>query len=72
MSSRAETIIDRCLRLSSEIQSRGHSDKETLLYAYVSERLSKSFDTYEEELDDGVQYLCRCRGINVMKKLNKL
>jgi hypothetical protein len=72
MNSLAETVIDRCLRLSSEIHNRGVSDKETLLYHYVEKRLSKSFTAYEDELDGGVQYLCRCRGVNVMKKLNKL
>ena len=52
-----------------QLEKHKGTDREELLLVYVNERLNKSFNTYQEELDSGLDYLKRRNEVNVMKRL---
>lgn len=65
-------IRDFCNRMLNDLSKHKNTDKEDLLLQYVNERLNKSFDTYQKELDQGLEYLKRRNELNVVRKLNRL
>lgn len=65
-------ITNFCKRAIKELQQYKGQSKEEILMKRVSERLDKSFETYQKELADSTEYLLRRKEINVLRKLNKL
>ena len=61
-----------CKHALTELSKHKNYDKEDLLLQHINERLTKSFDTYQKELDTSIDYLQRRNELNVMKKMNKL
>lgn len=61
-----------CKTALKELDKHKNSNKEHLLLQHIDERLTKSFNTYQEELDSSVDYLQRRNELNVVKKLNRL
>lgn len=61
-----------CLTLIEELQEYKISTKEELFLKYVNERLNKSFESYQEDLRIGLEYLERRKEINVLRKMNRL
>ena len=49
-----------------------NKDKEELMLQFVNERLNKSFDSYQKELQQGIDYLKRRNELNVLRRMNKL
>lgn len=61
-----------CIHLLKDLKEYNHTNKEDLLLKYINERLDKSFETYQEELQTGFEYLKRRNELNVIRKLNRL
>ena len=61
-----------CKQALKELSNYKNPDKEDLLLQHINERLTKSFDTYQEELDSSIEYLQRRDELNVVKKMNRL
>ena len=53
------------------LQGYKHS-KEELMLRYVSERLNKSYETYQKELSQGLSFLEQKHEKSLLKRLNKL
>ena len=47
-------------------------DKNTLMTQYVTERLDKSFNQYDKELQQSIQFLTRKHEKSLIKRINKL
>lgn len=47
-------------------------DKNTLMPQYVTERLDKSYNQYDKELQQSIQFLTRKHEKSLIKRLNKL
>lgn len=65
-------ITNFCRRTIKELQQYKGQSREDILMKRVTERLDKSFETYQKELSDSTEYLLRRKEINVLRKLNKL
>lgn len=65
-------ITNFCKRTIKELQQYKGQSREDILMKRVTERLDKSFETYQKELSDSTEYLLRRKEINVLRKLNKL
>lgn len=65
-------ITNFCKRNIKELQQYKGQSREDILMKRVTERLDKSFETYQKELSDSTEYLLRRKEINVLRKLNKL
>ena len=63
---------DKCKHMLAELSKYKHTDKEALFLQHVSTRLNDSFNSYQEELDQGIAYLKRRNELNVVRKLNRL
>lgn len=61
-----------CERALDELSKYKHTDKEELFLQHVNNRLNKSFESYQAELQQGLDYLKRRNELNVMRKLNRL
>lgn len=61
-----------CERALDELRKYKHTDKEELFLQHVNTRLNKSFESYQAELQQGLDYLKRRNELNVMRKLNRL
>ena len=61
-----------CENALSELDKHKNTDKEDLLLQHINERLTKSFDTYQKEMDLSIEYLKRRNELNVVRKLNRL
>lgn len=47
-------------------------DKNTLMEKYVSERLNKSFNQYDKELQQSIEFLTRKHEKSLIKRMKKL
>ena len=47
-------------------------DKDTLMLEYVSERLNKSFNQYDKELQQSILFLTRKHEKSLIKRMKKL
>ena len=47
-------------------------DKNTLMPQYVTERLDKSFNQYDKELQQSIQFLTRKHEKSLIKRMKKL
>lgn len=47
-------------------------DKSVLMPKYVEERLNKSFQTYDKELQQSIQFLTRKHEKSIIKRMKKL
>ena len=47
-------------------------DKSTLMEKYVSERLTKSFNLYDKELQQSIEFLTRKHEKSLIKRMKKL
>lgn len=65
-------ISSFCKIALKELDKHKNSDKEELFLQHINARLTKSFDTYQEELDRSIEYLKRRNELNVLRKLNRL
>lgn len=50
---------------------KGHT-KEELLLQNVSERLNKSLESYNKELEQSIKYLAKKNELRMIRKINKL
>ena len=64
-----ESIIKGMIR---DLQKyKGHT-KEELLLQNVSERLNKSLESYNKELEQSIKYLAKKNELRMIRKINKL
>ena len=49
--------------------SKRHHTRQAMMYNAVQERLNKSLNTYQKELDTGISYIETKNEIKVIKKL---
>lgn len=61
-----------CKMALIELALHKNTDREDLLLQHINARLTKSFDTYQEELDTSIEYLKRRNELNVVRKMNRL
>jgi hypothetical protein len=47
-------------------------DKDSLMLQYVQERLDKSFNQYDKELQQSIQFLTRKHEKSLIKRMKKL
>lgn len=47
-------------------------NKEDLMTMYVSERLTKSFNTYDKELQQSIEFLTRKNEKSLLKRIKKI
>ena len=61
-------------RLYSMLQELNNykRDKSTLMPQYVTERLDKSFNQYDKELQQSIQFLTRKHEKSLIKRMKKL
>lgn len=59
------------LNMLSVLSNHKH-DKQFLMTMYVSERLDKSFDVYNKEIQHSLEFLNRKHEKSIIKRLNKL
>lgn len=60
------------LRMLSDLQChKGHS-REELMATMVNDRLNKSFESYNKELEQSLTYLAKKNELRMIRKLNKL
>lgn len=52
--------------------SEYHNDKTTLMKRYVIERLDKSFNEYNKELNQAVEFLSKKHEKSIIKRMKKL
>ncbi len=65
-------LKELCTYLLNELSNyKGHS-REELLLTYINERLTQSFENYQYDLQQSLDYLTRRKELNVLKKLNRL
>ena len=60
----------KLLLMLSELQQYKR-DKNTLMPLYVSERLDKSFNQYDKELQQSIQFLTRKHEKSLIKRMKK-
>lgn len=60
----------KLLLMLSELQQYKR-DKNTLMTLYVSERLDKSFNQYDKELQQSIQFLTRKHEKSLIKRMKK-
>lgn len=65
-------IVQMCEQMLKSLATHKNKDKEDLFLQYVNERLNKSFTSYQEELNQGLEYLKRRNELNVIRKLNRM
>lgn len=53
-----------------ELQSYKGKDRSTLFYEAVKTRLQKSYDSYDHDMTQSLEYLTRRNELNVAKKLS--
>ena len=63
-------MINRLNYILSEL-SQYKRDKEYLMQYYVSKRLDKSFDSYNKELQQSVDFLTKKHEKSLIKRMNK-
>lgn len=51
--------------------SKHHRSKKEVFMACVEERLNKSLETYQKELDDTFGFLSRRNELRLLKRMNK-
>lgn len=61
-----------CKMALKELAQYKNTDREDLLLQHINARLTKSFDTYQEEIDTSIAYLKRRNELNVVRKMNRL
>lgn len=61
-----------CERALADLAKHKNNDKEDLMLQFINERLDKSFNSYQEELQQGLDYLKRRNELNVLRRMNKL
>lgn len=55
-----------------ELQNYKECDRATLMAARVAERLEKSFNQYDTELQQSIQFLTKKHEKSLIKRMNKL
>ena len=63
---------DTCLKMLSDLSQYKNSDKEELMLKYINERLDRSFQSYEADVKQGIEYLNHRNELRVLKKLNRM
>lgn len=63
-----KTTIEHML---NEINKYKNTDKEDILLEAINTRLDKSFQSYQSELAQGIEYLARRNELNVIRKMRK-
>lgn len=61
-----------CRMALRELSTHKNTDKEDLLLQHINARLTKSFDTYQEEVDSSIAYLKRRNELSVVRRMNKI
>lgn len=61
-----------CEQALEDLSKHKNTNKEDLFLQYVNERLNKSFESYQEELQQSIEYLQRRNELNVIRKLNRM
>lgn len=61
-----------CRMALRELSMHKNTDKEDLLLQHINARLTKSFDTYQEEVDSSIAYLKRRNELSVVRRMNKI
>ena len=61
-----------CERALADLAKLKNNDKEDLMLKCINERLDTSFNSYQEELQQGLDYLKRRDELNVLRRMNKL
>lgn len=61
-----------CRMALRELSMHKNTDKEDLLLQHINTRLTKSFDTYQEEVDSSIAYLKRRNELSVVRRMNKI
>lgn len=61
----------KLLSMLNEISSY-HRDKETLMRSYVIERLDKSFNQYDKELQHSIEFLAGKHEKSILKRIKKI
>ena len=56
----------------NELSKYRHSDRESVYYDDVAQRLEEVYRTNQKEIDQGISYLSRCKPLTVLKKLNRM
>lgn len=64
-------MIDKLNYMLSELDSYRHS-KQTLMKMYVSDRLEKSFNEYNKELQQSISYLTQKHEKSLIKRMRKI
>ena len=54
------------------ILSQYKHDKNTLMQMHINERLNKSFNQYDKELQQSIQFLTRKHEKSILKRINKI
>ena len=65
-------ISDFCRMALKELSQHKNNDREEILLQHINSRLTKSFDTYQKEIDTSIEYLKRKNELNVIRKMNRL
>lgn len=65
-------ISNFCRMALKELSQHKNTDREDLLLQHINARLTKSFDTYQEEIDTSIEYLKRRNELSVVRKMNRL
>lgn len=64
------TFTERILSMQAELE-KYKRDKDDLLCSYVSDRLTKSLVSYQDDLETSLKYLENRKQLNLMKKMNR-
>lgn len=62
---------NRLLDMINVLEQYKHN-KEDIMFTYVSERLEKSFNEYDKELKQSVQYLTLKHEKSLIKRMKKI
>ena len=65
-------ISNFCMMALRELSNHKNTDREDLLLQHINDRLTKSFDTYQQEMDTSIEYLKRRNALSVVRKMNRL
>ena len=60
--------LDNMLSILAEYKR----DKKDLMPMYISERLNRSFNQYDKELQQSIEFLTRKHEKSLLKRMNKL
>lgn len=66
------SLIYLCERMLSDLSTHTETNQSKLFSRYVRERLEKSYEIYDKELQSSLDYLKRRNELNTIKRLNKL